>query len=1271
MSTRSGNAWLTRPDHLGGDPACACDILRELHASELAPGAVYPLQASFEYSDGDGGLIVSKIQAEPVAEGQPLRWIVRGKEIFNNKGRAVKKFEPYFSAPEVGHRFEEPHEEGVTAVIFYDAAGRIARLEKPDGTSRRVEFSAWHVTSYDENDTVRDAGNSWLARSTEPGAGVEQQRAATLTDDHANTPGTVVLDSLGRNAVGIGHNRFRDGGGVLQNQKTVVYSRFDAEGKLLWVRDTRGNLVQQFVTPLKPARAADEPDPLHPETLPADSVPGYDIAGNLLYQHGADNGDRWILNDASGAPLLAWDFNERRAEDGTAVTEQRQFLTVSDTLRRPVEQWLTINDVAHLVARFEYIDTDDGVPDAKARNLCGITHRKFDPSGLTQTERVEFKGGVGELQRRLAKDYKSAIVDWSESPEEKLEAETFVRITEYDALSRTRRLYNWHRGVGSRVAVYESRFTARGLLASQDLVLRANKTADGYTEGAGSRRTRVIRDVTYAANGHRQHVAFGNGTRVRYHYDPNTFRLVQLRATRENFDPAFPSAPGSLRDARVLQNLHYTYDAVGNVMSIRDDAFEPAFFANQQVDAHSRYTYDALYRLVAATGRENGAAGGVPEQVEGAPFDTDFPLAAADAVRNYTQEYSYDIAGNLLQMRHQAGPLGSWTRTHEYATDSNRLTGTDLATPARAVRHQFDTHGNMLNLANVTPEQFMRWDHRDLIHMYDRGGGGRVYYTYDSSFTRARKVNENAAGTRKEWERIYLGGFEILRRYSGGALVEEIESLHVNDGNRRLLMVEDVLQTDSASLTPGPSYRYQYCNDLGSAILELDDQARPLSYEEFHPYGTTAYRLKNRDIRVAAKRYRFMGKERDEESGLDYHGARYRAPWLTCWMSCDPAGIAAGLNVYQAFRGAPTNVTDSSGAWPEFLDKRAPQIGKVVDGALSSGKDHVVEVAKELPAVLPIVGGAITIHRIATAPDPVKTAYEAGKERVTSIVPPAAMGFALAEGKSFAEGADEVAKKVPFAQSAEDLDKTVRAAKRGDTAEAVHHGANGVRHFTKQAGGIILMFAGGARGSRGGGAPEPVTEPVAEAPKAVEAPPAPEPPPKAAPAAAESDPVLDSRPATAAETLEVRQGLEEYYTARAQAIKNDPNIVRPEQRSLTTVSVTPAIGPEGEAVDLVTSTVDLDPKLLKPNEVLVPADGHTEVNVMRWARDNGYTLQQIHPSNPFCANCGFHTRNAGLEPPGATVSRGRRGGGQPPIPLDQLSDGQLGDMAGKENPKYR
>jgi RHS repeat-associated protein len=62
-----------------------------------------------------------------------------------------------------------------------------------------------------------------------------------------------------------------------------------------------------------------------------------------------------------------------------------------------------------------------------------------------------------------------------------------------------------------------------------------------------------------------------------------------------------------------------------------------------------------------------------------------------------------------------------------------------------------------------------------------------------------------------------------------------------------------------------------------------------------------------------AKRYRYTGKERDEESGFYYHGARYYAPWLARWTSADPGGMVDGVNLFAYGRNSPLTFSDSSG----------------------------------------------------------------------------------------------------------------------------------------------------------------------------------------------------------------------------------------------------------------------------------------------------------------------------------------------------------------------
>ena len=63
-------------------------------------------------------------------------------------------------------------------------------------------------------------------------------------------------------------------------------------------------------------------------------------------------------------------------------------------------------------------------------------------------------------------------------------------------------------------------------------------------------------------------------------------------------------------------------------------------------------------------------------------------------------------------------------------------------------------------------------------------------------------------------------------------------------------------------------------------LLQLDNHlgsAAEILYEEYHPYGSTSYRASPSGVEVSARRYRYTGKERDEETGLYYYGARYYA----------------------------------------------------------------------------------------------------------------------------------------------------------------------------------------------------------------------------------------------------------------------------------------------------------------------------------------------------------------------------------------------------------
>jgi RHS repeat-associated protein len=880
-------------------PAAACSIQREIHAA--APGgARSPLQVALECSDGSGGVLMQKTQAEPEAPGGALRWIVAGKTVLNNKGKPVKQYEPYFS-PSFG--CEAVDERGVTPLLYYDAVGRLIRTEFPDGTFSRVEFSPWSTASHDPNDTVLEPGNPWYARTSASTAPPKQQRAATAAAEHAGTPSITAHDALGRDVIGIEHNRYTDESGVKQNKRYLTFTKLDVEGKPLWIRDPRGNLPVQYIAPAMAGGRADD--------VTSGYVTCYDVAGNLLFQHGMDSGDRWMLPDAMRQPIVVWDVNERRDTAGQVMSESRVFLHRYDALRRPLERWCSQDGgPRRLVERFVSGETVAG---ATNRNLRGQLYRHYDSSGRMQFDRFDFKGNRRETSRRLCLDYRDAATDWQTDPDDQLEAATFVQAAEYDALNRPTRRFAWHRGTGARVAVHLPRYNERGALVSHDVVAHATKTASGFSVTTGYPRTTVVRHIAYNARGQVESIEYGNGSLTRYDYDPERFRLVQLRTTRSGFDPPFPTPSTAAADARILQNLFYTYDAAGNITEVWDAAFTPAFFRNQQVDPVSRYRYDSCYRLIEATGRENYNFTSAPRQIESDPAVAQFPVTDPTALRNYTERYEYDASGNIVRVRHIAN-RGSWTRHYGYAKTSNRLQRTWRGSNVgAAIAYRYDAHGNTLNVANTPPAADLSWDYRDALKSVDLGGGGRAHYVYDADKQRTRKVIESPAGV-KRWERLYLDDVEIYRRYrAGGVVADEIESHSILVEDRRVLLLDDVISATSAGLVAGVLSRYQYNNHLGSSCLELDASSQVISYEEFHPYGTSAYQARGAAIKASSRRYRYTACERDTETGFDYHGARFYVAWLGRWLSCDPSGLADGLNLYSMAHGNPVCRTDTNG----------------------------------------------------------------------------------------------------------------------------------------------------------------------------------------------------------------------------------------------------------------------------------------------------------------------------------------------------------------------
>jgi RHS repeat-associated protein len=199
--------------------------------------------------------------------------------------------------------------------------------------------------------------------------------------------------------------------------------------------------------------------------------------------------------------------------------------------------------------------------------------------------------------------------------------------------------------------------------------------------------------------------------------------------------------------------------------------------------------------------------------------------------------------------------------------------------------YAFDGSGNMLS--ESTSRRFS-WNHGDELAAFAIQVAGaepsvHAQYLYDAAGRRVKKLVRRQGGQLEVVH--YVDDTFEHHRWSGSSSLSENTSHHVMDGTQRIAVVRrGPPHPDDRS----PGVVHHLPDHLHSSTVTVDAEGRLVGREEFTPYGETTFGG------VARKRYRFTGKERELEAGLYYHGARYYAPWLARWVSCDPAGLAQG-----------------------------------------------------------------------------------------------------------------------------------------------------------------------------------------------------------------------------------------------------------------------------------------------------------------------------------------------------------------------------------------
>ncbi len=755
--------------------------------------------------------------------------------------------------------------------MYYDPRGQVIRTVNPDLSEQRVVYGVpisldtpgsftptpWETYTYDANDLA----DEW-----------EGTGDSHVNSSHHYTPKSAEVDALGRTVKTM--DRLESSNDTGNN--VVMKYAYDIRGNLLEVKDAYDNIVFEHVYDLRtPAKEGESIPPLKTTHInKGTSTIVFDCVGKTVE-----------TRDAKGAlTLLAY-----------------------DTMQRPVDVWCRDNSSESVVLR-QHVEYGTSAGD----NSKGKLWKQYDEAGYQQINTYDFKGNVLEKYRQVILD--SEIlgtistwsgtawttnpgpcyrVDWANPGSINtalLDTRQYQTNMQYDGLNRIK-----------EITYPEDASSSRKILTPT------------YSKAGALRKitfdsTDYVKEIAYNAKGQRLLIAYGNHIMTRYVYDENTFRLLRLKTEKYTYSQTGDEHLYEYDSGTTKQDFAYLYDLSGNIVSINDETPESAAGGGDGLE--KLFEYDALYRLLNATGREN--------QPTNMFWDDAYRSDDPRNTESYSQAYTYDLMGNIAELAHTANNSSN-NFTREFSYGGNLLNS--IAVGGNTYNFYYDTCGNMIQ---ENSERFFEWDYADRMRLfYNQAGGGTEpsvisHYLYDAGGNRVKKLTRVSGGN---WESItYIDG---LIEYREDNVTNRGSISHVMDDTRRVATVRNGHAFGDST----PDVKYNLDDHLGSSGVLLDTNGTLVSREEYYPFGETSFGS------YGKKRYRFCGKEKDEESGLYYYGARYYSPWTCRFVSVDPlAGKYAQLTPYNYAGNEPIGDKDIDGMQSENTQPSGQSAGNSTKG---------------------------------------------------------------------------------------------------------------------------------------------------------------------------------------------------------------------------------------------------------------------------------------------------------------------------------------------------
>ncbi|USD23247.1 hypothetical protein MJO52_08945 [Microbulbifer variabilis] len=397
-----------------------------------------------------------------------------------------------------------------------------------------------------------------------------------------------------------------------------------------------------------------------------------------------------------------------------------------------------------------------------------------------------------------------------------------------------------------------------------------------------------------------EEVLLGNGLTTTYEYHPQHYRLTSILT---DINPGVGQ----------VQNLHYDWNAIGNLLSKTDLSGDGSY----SKDLQESFEYDGLNRLRYARLYSGGSEASV-------------------------QEVRYNDAGNI---RFKSG-VGN------YSYDSARP---HAVTKAGSLSYEYDENGNMVRGSNNRIREYTVFDKPSLLTKDSHKT--RLYYGPDRS--RFKRVDDNGKGTVTT---LQIGSVEkVIERSTSGA--------HIKSFYRRNIagVAVERVQLNASDEIAGTSTQYLHKDLQGSLDVITDSKGQvaedaagnkllysfdawgkrrnPLNWERIGSGPSNTVKTLNVGaFNHLSSNRGYTGHEMMDEVGLIHMNGRVYDPNLSRFLTADPIidGITSvqGYNRYAYVHNNPLTYTDPSGysSWNKWRDSVVKPVVAVVIAIYTGGQ---------------------------------------------------------------------------------------------------------------------------------------------------------------------------------------------------------------------------------------------------------------------------------------------------------------------------------------------